>query len=201
MNILAHLYLSGNDEEIILGNFIADMVKGRQIDEFEEGVVRGIRLHRKIDSYTDSHPVVAMSKMRLRNKYRLYAGVIVDMFYDHFLASQWSIYSCRPLPEFVEKTYEMLKRNVHVLPARAKNVLPLLIAGNWLESYASFGRLQQIFEGMARRTPFNSGMENAVTDLRKHYGDYETEFHAFFPELIAYVERQGVTNHYHRAGN
>lgn len=197
MNFLAHLYLSGNDEDLILGNFIADMVKGRQIDNFHENVVRGIQMHRKIDSFTDSHPMVDKSKMRLRNKYRLYAGVVVDMFYDHFLASNWREYSSLPLNKYVSNAYQLLLKNYFLLPVRARNILPFMIASNWLVNYAHLDKLQNNLQGMARRTPFNSGMEQAVGDLRKHYDEFADEFAAFFPELIAYVERLGVSNQHH----
>ncbi len=197
MNFLAHLYLSGNDEDLIVGNFIADMVKGRQIENFHENVVRGIHMHRKIDSFTDSHPVVDKSKMRLRNKYRLYAGVVVDMFYDHFLASNWREYSSLPLNKYVSNAYQLLLKNYFLLPVRARNVLPFMIASNWLVNYAHMDKLQNNLQGMARRTPFNSGMEQAVDDLRKHYDDFAAEFAAFFPELIAYVERLGVSSQHH----
>lgn len=198
MNFLAHLYLSGDNDDLLLGNFVADMVKGRQIESFHSGVIKGIRLHRKIDSFTDSHPVVELSKMRLRNKYRLYSGVVVDMFYDHYLARNWQMYSCVPLVAFVDRGYALLLDNFSILPPRARNVLPQMISGNWLVNYASLESLQQHFEGMARRTPFNSGMEHAVEDLKKYYSEFETEFHTFFPELIGYVEKQGVSNQYHR---
>src|SRR5690349_12341831 len=93
MNFLAHIFLSGDDPEIMVGNFIGDFVKGRNLDDrFSSGIVKGIELHRAIDEYTDSHPVVAQSKNRLRPKYRHYAPVIVDVFYDHFLAKNWKNY-------------------------------------------------------------------------------------------------------------
>lgn len=197
MNFLAHLYLSGDDEDLIIGNFIADMVKGRQIENFQNGVVKGIELHRKIDYFTDTHPVVDQSKRRLRNKYRLYSAVIVDMFYDHFLAVNWSDYSRLPLSKFVGHAYGLLLRNYFLLPVRAKNVLPFMIASNWLVNYAHLDKLHSHFQGLARRTPFKSGMENAVEDLKKNYDEFSSEFSTFFPELISYVERLGVTNHQH----
>lgn len=197
MNFLAHLYLSGDDEDLILGNFIADMVKGRQIENFQEEVVKGIELHRKIDFFTDNHPVVDQSKRRLRNRYRLYSGVIVDMFYDHFLAANWNEYSRLPLGKFVGHAYGLLLKNYFLLPVRAKNVLPFMIASNWLVNYAQLDKLQSHFQGLARRTPFKSGMENAVGDLRKYYAEFSAEFAAFFPELIVYVEKLGITNYHH----
>lgn len=197
MNFLAHLYLSGDNEDLIIGNFIADMVKGRQIENFQEGVVKGIELHRKIDFFTDTHPIVDQSKRRLRNKYRLYSGVIVDMFYDHYLAANWSEYSRLPLSKFVGHVYGLLLKNYFLLPVRAKNVLPFMIASNWLVNYAHLDKLTTHFQGLAKRTPFKSGMENSVEDLRKYYDEFGAEFAAFFPELISYVERLGVTNYHH----
>lgn len=200
MNFLAHLYLSGDNEDLMLGNFIADMVKGRQIDNFNQGIVEGIILHRKIDAFTDAHLVTEKSKMRLRNKYRLYSGVIVDMYYDHFLARNWIEYSTHSLDDFVKHSYNLLLRNYFILPARARFMLPFMVSSNWLASYAQMDRLQNIFEGMARRTPFESGMENAVYDLIAYYKDFETEFHTFFPELIMFVEKLGISHRHHKKG-
>lgn len=200
MNFLAHIYLSGNEEDTLLGNFIADMVKGRQIDNFHQGIVDGIMLHRKIDTFTDTHPIVDQSKNRLRNKYRLYAGVVVDMFYDHYLARYWTDYSRYSLTRFVKEAYHVLLKNYFLLPVRAKNMLPYMVSSNWLLNYASLESMEQIFEGMAMRTPFKSGMENAVDDLRLYYGDFENEFRTFFPELVDYVSKQGVSHTHHYNG-
>jgi acyl carrier protein phosphodiesterase len=200
MNFLAHIYLSGENEDLMLGNFIADMVKGRQIENFHQGIVDGILLHRKIDAFTDAHPIVEKSKMRLRNKYRLYAGVVVDMFYDHFLARNWEEYSNHSLNGFVKQAYNVLLRNYFMLPVRARYMLPFMITGNWLSNYRDLERLQQHFEGMARRTPFKSGMEHAVFDLVGFYEEFETEFHTFFPELVQYVEKLGISHAHHQNG-
>lgn len=197
MNFLAHLYLSGTNPDLIIGNFIADMVKGRQIENFQSGIVKGIELHRKIDTFTDSHPVVDQSKRRLRNRYRLYSGVIVDMFYDHYLSRNWNEYSIQPLSKFVNHIYGLLLKNYFLLPVRAKNVLPVMIASNWLLNYANLDKLRLHFQGLAKRTPFKSGMETAVEDLEKYYDEFESEFTTFFPDLIAYVESLGVTHYNH----
>src|SRR5690606_12351008 len=117
MNFLAHLYLSGNDESIMVGNFIADVVKGKKaLGLFEEPVKRGIELHRVIDFFTDNHPVVTQSKDRLRLKYRHYAGVIVDMVYDHCLARNWNSYTTEPLPVFAARAYGILQQHTAILP-------------------------------------------------------------------------------------
>ncbi len=197
MNFLAHLYLSGDEDAMIIGNFIADMVKGQQINGYSDNIVRGIRLHRKIDHFTDSHPLFLQSRERLRARYRLYSGVVVDMYYDHFLSKLWSRYSNHSLEDYVDKAYVLLNRHFDVLPARAQYILPYMIEHNWLVNYADLDRLQRHFGGMARRTPFESGMERAVDDLREHYGDFEAEFLGFFPQLADYVEMQGVSHAHH----
>ncbi len=188
MNFLAHIYLSGKNKDIILGNFIADMVKGKQIEKYSPEVKRGILLHREIDSFTDTHPVVALSKKRLRSKYRHYAGVVVDMYYDHFLAKNWDDYSDDPIDKATRNAYKILLRNVLILPAKAKRILPFMLAEDWLGNYANTESLQRNFEGMARRTGYKSGMENAVQDLLLDYDLYYYEFKAFFPELTEHIK-------------
>jgi acyl carrier protein phosphodiesterase len=188
MNFLAHIYLSDKDENLMLGNFIADMVKGKQIDSYKPEVIKGITLHRKIDEYTDTHEYVARSKNRIRDKYRHYSGVVVDMFYDHFLARNWETYSQEPIDIFVQSAYNVLLKNYIMLPKRAKFILPIMIGSNWLVNYADLRSLKRHMEGLARRTPYNSGMENAVEDLILHYDGFEEDFAAFFPELAGFAK-------------
>lgn len=198
MNFLAHLYLSGQDPDMIVGNFIADMVKGQQINGYDPAVVQGIQLHRQIDGFTDAHPVFLQSKERLRKNYRLYAGVVVDMYYDHFLAKNWERFSALRLGDFVDSAYAILEDRRAILPGRARFVLPYMISHNWLVNYADLDSLKKNFGGMARRTPYESGMEHAVDDLRKHYAKFEAEFFLFFPELVGYVKALGVHLEHHQ---
>lgn len=188
MNFLAHIYLSGKNENIILGNFIADAVKGKSFEKYNNEIQYGIKLHREIDSFTDKHPVFKQSRNRLINKYHKFSGVIVDMYYDHFLALYWNEYSDENLEDFVSNAYKILKKNFFLLPSRYKRILPFMIGSNWLVNYARFENLGNNFENMAKRTSFNSGMENAVTDLKKDYDLYLQEFRTFFPEIVQYVK-------------
>jgi acyl carrier protein phosphodiesterase len=189
MNFLAHLYLAGEDEEIIFGNFIADAVKGNSINGFNDGIKNGILLHREIDSFTDNHPVVKESIKRLRPKYRMFSGVIVDIYYDHYLAKYWDDFSDCDLRKFVSGAYSLLIRKYGLLPARSKRILPFMITQNWLVGYSNFYSLERVFKGMSRRTRFLSGMENAVEDLKRDYSAYEDEFRQFFPDIIEHVEK------------
>ena len=111
MNFLAHLYLSKNNKNILIGNFIADAVKGSDFKKFPEEIQAGILLHREIDNYTDTHLIVRNSKRRLNLHYRHYKGVIIDIFYDHFLAKNWHQYSETPLAVYAENVYGFLQEN------------------------------------------------------------------------------------------
>ncbi|MCF8367673.1 MAG: ACP phosphodiesterase [Bacteroidales bacterium] len=187
MNFLAHLYLSGENEEIIIGNFIADHVKGKAIDKFSDGIKLGILLHREIDRYTDSHPVFISTKNRLAVNYKKYAGVIADMFYDHFLSANWMDYSDENIDSFTHRMYKIIMKKYFILPPKTKRLLPFMAKDNWLKAYGTIDGLERALSGMARRTPFESGMENAVTDLIKDYDIYKSEFDSFFSEIKIFV--------------
>ena len=188
MNFLAHLYLSGSNQKIMVGNFIGDFVKGSKFENFEEEIKTGILLHRNIDAFTDQHPVVIKSKKKLRKKYRHYSGVIVDMFYDHFLAVHWSIFHPIPLEEYTHKAYQTILQYVSILPEKVTYMLPFMIKNNWLFHYAQKEGVHRALSGMAKRTSFNSGMEQAVHDLTLHYEAFQEEFLIFFPEVKAFAD-------------
>ncbi len=171
----------------MLGNFIADAIKGKTINNYSSPVKAGIKLHREIDNFTDSNEIVRLSKNRLNRKYRKYSGVIVDMYYDHFLAANWKDFSSEELVIYSNKKYDILLKYYSILPSKTKRILPFMIIYNWLASYAKLERLQKSFEGMAKRTPFESHMEHAVEDLKKDYKLYEAEFKEFMPMIIKYV--------------
>jgi len=184
MNFLAHAVLSGEQKKILVGNFVGDFIKGRQaLMKYDPEIIRGVELHRAIDEFTDVHPIVHESKDRLRATYRHYAGVIVDVFYDHFLARNWSAYHTTRLEDFVADTYRTLKEFTNVLPASFRGMLPYMISGNWLVNYREVSGVHRTLSGMASRTPYESNMEHASKDLEKHYDAFKAEFERFFPEL------------------
>lgn len=189
MNFLAHLYLSGADHDLLVGNFIADHVKGKQaLSQFSIPVVRGILLHRAIDQFTDSHPLVAQSKNRLRAKYRHYSGVLVDVFYDHFLAKNWSNYHVESLESYASGAYAILSNRSTEFPASVQQFLPYMIRGNWLVAYSRIDGIHRALTGMSRRTPYDSKMDEAITELTKYQPEFEAEFQEYFPQLIAFTE-------------
>lgn len=184
MNFLAHISLSGDNPKIMVGNFIGDFVKGRNLlEQFEPEIAHGIALHRAIDEYTDSHPIVTISKNRLRPTYRHYAPVIVDMFYDHLLAKNWKQYHSEPLEIFSLNAYNTILAHDTILPEQVKYMMTFMTKTNWLLSYAKLEGIERALAGMARRSKYNSKMELAVNDLKEHYVLFEEEFTLFFPEL------------------
>jgi acyl carrier protein phosphodiesterase len=187
MNFLAHAFLSGTDEQLLVGNFFADFIKGRAaLAEFEPGIARGILLHRQIDSFTDTHPLVAQSKNRLRPKYRHYSGVIVDVFYDHFLARNWNNYHKQALEPYTLSVYRVIHRYLDSGPADFRYMFSYMEKSNWLFHYSKVEGISRALSGMAQRTPYLSKMNEAPTELISHYEKFEAEFLAFFPELQAH---------------
>lgn len=187
MNYLAHLYLSGPDEGLIVGNFIADAVKGRSVERYPEPIRRGISMHRSIDRFTDGHPLNAEARRWLYPYVHKYAGVVLDMYHDHFLATDWGSWSAEPLQGFTRRSYQTLLRHFLSLPPRSRRILPFMMKDDWLSSYARMEGLGQAFQGMARRTPFASGMEGAVKVLEDHYDEFRKVFQQFLPELIRHT--------------
>ncbi|WP_223033331.1 acyl carrier protein phosphodiesterase [Hanstruepera marina] len=186
MNFLAHIYLSGNNEMITIGNFIADGIRGKKYKNFSNNIQIGILLHREIDSFTDAHRIVRQSTKRLHKNYSHYSGVIVDILYDHFLAKNWHLYSETPLNLYVEDFYASLEKNFEILPERTKKMMPFMIADNWLLNYANIDGIQRVLDGMNRRTKNKSKMNKATAELNTYYEEFENEFTLFFDELIQF---------------
>ncbi len=190
MNFLAHIYLSGNDEGVIIGNFIADGIKGKKYKKYPASIQKGILLHRAIDSYTDHHPIVRQSTARLHKNYGHYSGVIVDILYDHFLAKNWKDYHPMPLPDYVQNFYSLLRENFEMLPTRIQRMMPYMISDNWLLSYQTIEGIAKILTQMNVRTKGKSKMNLAVLELETFYTNFENEFTAFFSELREFSANQ-----------
>lgn len=190
MNFLAHIYLSGNDEEIIIGNFIADGIKGKRYLNYPSKIAKGILLHREIDTFTDAHPTVRLSTAKLHENHSHYSGVIVDVFYDHFLAKNWSKYHPEPLEDFVQNFYTLIENNYSKLPSRIQNMMPYMISQNWLSSYATIEGIDKILNQMSQRTRKIGHLDTAVVELQEFYSEFETEFTSFFEELQIFTKQK-----------
>lgn len=183
MNFLAHIYLSGSRDLVKLGNFSADGVRGKDYLNYPIEMQVGILLHRAIDTFTDEHPLFKKSSRRLYSKYSHYARVIVDIFYDHFLAKNWVDYSGEPLNTYVKDFYDLVNVNLSLLPPKFQNLTPYMISGNWLEGYAELEGIASVLGGMDRRTQMKSKMSLAAEDLIENYSEFREDFIPFFDEL------------------
>jgi len=187
MNYLAHAYLSFDEGEILTGNFIADTVKGNSA-KFNDRVREGIRLHHKIDEFTDNNLHFRKSVRRLDGKYGPYAPIIIDMFYDHYLAVNWSRYHQDPLPYFIAGVYGTLLAFYPILPARMKRMLPYLVSINWLEYYQNPSCFRHFFLGLSFRAQNATNLRDAASEIFSHYEEFNDDFINFMSEIIPYVK-------------
>lgn len=183
MNYLAHLYLSGSNEHVLVGNFIADSVKGSKHKDYPYDIQRGILLHRQIDTHTDAHPNFRTSTKRLHKNYGHYSGVIVDIFFDHFLAKNWRDYAKLPLADYAQECYSTLNKNIKMIPEKAQYILPFMVKGNWLLNYATLEGISAVLRGMNKRTQGRSGMDKAIEELQQFYTEFESDFKLVFKDL------------------
>jgi acyl carrier protein phosphodiesterase len=190
MNFLAHIYLSGSNDLIKIGNFMADGIRGNDYLNLPDEIQKGVVLHRKIDTFTDAHPIFRKSKHRLHEKYGHYSGVIMDVFYDHFLAKNWKHYSNYELEEYVRNFYQSLEENYTHLTEKTKNLMPYMMSDNWLTSYASIAGIEKILFQMSYRIKHKSHLNEAIDELQKYYKDFEEEFTQFFEEVSAYSKNE-----------
>ena len=183
MNFLAHIYLSGDSDLIKIGNFMADGVRGNKYLELHSEIQKGIILHRTIDTFTDAHPIFRQSTKRLHANYHHFSGVIVDVFYDHFLAKNWSLYSDEKLEEYVANFYYSLAIHNDLLTEKAQMMKPYMIQQNWLLSYQTIEGIEKIISQMDNRIKRESNMRFSVHQLRLFYKEFEDDFTIFFEDL------------------
>lgn len=183
MNYLAHCVLSGDNTEILFGNFIADGVRGKEIYSYPPLILRGIQLHRAIDTYTDAHPVVRHSKSLLWATQRHYAAVVVDLVYDHFLAAYFEQLFKRSLWHYTQEVYRLIDSFAGYMPPRVLRFYPYMKNQNWLYEYRRKEGLRRALEGIGRRTKHTNRLAAAIRDINRHYQALESDFFSFFPDI------------------
>lgn len=190
MNHLAHFFLSCESDDLLIGNFIADYIRNKEVGDYSAAIQQGILLHRKIDTFTDTHPVVRQGTRRLRPHHGKYAPVILDILYDNILVKNWSRYSGQPLVDFTQYVYRILQDSMPDLPSKLQSRLPDMIADDWLVRIGTDEGLRFVFQQMDKRTKFPSDFVAAIKHYNEDYTFFEAEFNEFFPDLIAYVEQE-----------
>jgi acyl carrier protein phosphodiesterase len=193
MNYLAHLYLSEPTDDAWLGSLLGDFVKGRLDERYNVAITRAIALHRKIDTFTDAHPVVLRSKARISPARRRYAGIMVDMFYDHFLAKYWREFHDEPLGAFTAHVYAMLARQHANLPERLQRMAPYMAQGDWLGSYADVRSMHTALDRMGQRLTRENRLLNSADELVEHYAGLEADFRVFLPQVREFAKIHHAT--------
>jgi len=189
VNYLAHLFLARPGAESLLGNLAGDFVKGRLGDEFTPGIRAGIVQHRRIDEFTDTHPEVGAFRRIVAAEHGHYARVICDMFFDHFLACDWSEYSTESLDEFLRRVYATLDPHAAAMPGRLRVVYPIMRDQGWLESYADVRGIEGALRGLSRRFSRQIRLDTAVHFLRDDAREtLRAHFRQFFPAAIDYAK-------------
>ena len=187
MNTLAHLYLSGDDPDLLLGNFIGDSVRGDDFLQLEYRVQQGVLLHRKIDRFTDQHVIFKHICSIMRDGFGRYAPVVADVFLDHFLARDWERFNTYSLKEYVQWAQGLLAPRIEGCPERSRRYFHYLSTTNTLVHYQSIEGICSTLLQMSKRTRFKSGMENAKPVLTSCYEELEENFEIFFPEVVEFA--------------
>jgi acyl carrier protein phosphodiesterase len=189
MNYLAHLHLGGDAPAQLLGSLYGDFVKGPLTGQWPADIEAAIRLHRRIDVFTDNHPLQLQARSRFALERRRYSGILLDIFFDHCLALNWDDYASEPLPSFTGRVYQVLAQEPQ-LPERLAWIAPRMAAQDWLGSYREFAVLEQVVGGIQRRLSRPQGLEGAMPELQRLYQPLLEDFRQFYPELQAYVARE-----------
>ncbi|WP_238858601.1 ACP phosphodiesterase [Clostridium sp. YIM B02569] len=190
MNYLAHIYLADNSEENMLGNFLGDFVNKSLENEFEQSIRQGIIMHKKLDTFTDSHPDFMRSRKRISKNNRRLAGVLIDIFYDHFLAKNWRDYSSISLEDYADNFYKILRKFSYCLPDKLLRRMNYIIEENWLLSYKDIHGIQTAVDRIAIRfANTRHPLVNPIEELINNYEGLESDFKCFYPHAIDYSNK------------
>ncbi len=191
MNYLAHFHLAGQVGSSLTGNFLGDAVKGSSLEAWPAAIVQGIRLHRSIDAFTDHHPEVLRALALFAPPRRRYAGIIVDMAFDHFLARHWSRFHPEPLSDFAAHVYSTLAADIELMPLLARRRYENMQAHDWLVSYQRLDVIDRALDSIAARLSRRTELYGAGEEVERYYAQLEAGFFTFYPQLLAWVEKTG----------
>ncbi len=187
MNYLAHFALSNLNQASLIGNYLGDFVRGKTIEDYSLPIQEGIKLHRTIDSYTDCHPIVVQSKQRIPQPFRRYSGILIDVFYDHFLCQHWQAFYSIPLIDFVQYVYQTLAEYEEQFPERAKMFSQRMKQENILISYTSIEGIRSALERIEQRLRQPNNLRDGIRYLTHSFHQLENDFLTFYPQLEKYI--------------
>ncbi len=188
MNHLVNLYLSRNLGEKMLGCLIGEIVRTSNCEKYSQKTLEGIELNKKISNFVKEHAVYERSRLKLNPKYSKHSAKIIDIFYDHFLASQWSKFSKESLENFAKESYIFIVKNHSILPYKLRKLVSVMAKDNWLENYSSVQGIHNYMREITRRDTFQTNLEYSLEDLINNYSAFKTDFEEIFPQLVEYVK-------------
>lgn len=183
MNYLAHALLSHQDPELLLGNFIADHLRGNDFSAFPEGVIKGIMMHRKIDRFTDEHPLFKKSKRLFYTNYEKYSGILVDIYFDHLLASDFKSFHNEDLKDFSSRIYQVYTNYRELMPNSSLRFLSYLLQNNLYQQYASLDGITRVLSHLSHRIGHQIALQASAGDFTNHEAELRSHFNTFMPEL------------------
>jgi len=187
MNWLAHLFLSEPSPTFRIGNLLPDLVGPSALSGLPSEYLRGVQQHRRIDAFTDSHPIVRRSIARVGPEFRRFGGIFVDIFYDHFLSREWPALSRTPLTAFTNEIYASFEEHRHHIPPEAYLPLAKMKSENWLCSYGDLHGVSTTLGRIGLRLRRPTALAEGAAILEADYAGFHADFAEFFPELIAHV--------------
>ena len=187
MNFLFHMLLSGNEDQILVGNFMGDFVKGPLAERFPERIRQGINLHRRIDSFASRSEFFQQSRRRLDSYYGLYRGVMIDLFYDHFLITEWNDWSDEPFNDYLIRTRAIITLHNDELPERLQKLVPTVFE-DLLPSYGEVSGIGRALERMSRRVTRSNPLAGGEGELERHFDDLRSDFRGFMPLVRRFAE-------------
>ncbi|WP_188857307.1 acyl carrier protein phosphodiesterase [Marinobacterium nitratireducens] len=192
MNYLAHFHLADRVDSDLTGNYLGDFVRGRDLDDWPAAVESGIRLHRRIDAFTDRHPAVQQAVRLLSPDRRRVAGIVVDVAFDHFLSRHWQRFDDRLLPEFTRQVYCSLAARASLMPESARRRFEGMRRDDWLVSYRELAVISQVLDAIAARMSRRTALYGAGEEVIRHYAELEGCFLDFYPQLLEWVRQDAV---------
>ena len=191
MNFLFHMILSGDDDQLLVGNFMGDFVKGPLQERFPPRIRQGVALHRRIDSYAEQHPVFRQSRHRISSDYGLYRGVMVDIFYDYFLVRDWNEWCGEPFAQYLSRTRAVVENHRTDIPERMHDLIPYLFQ-ELLPSYATVEGIGKALSRLSRRISRPNPLSGGAEQLLRHHDELQGDFRAFIPEIFSFVNRSQI---------
>lgn len=184
MNFLAHLFLSRHNDDLMIGNYLGDFVKGDINGQYPPSITKGISLHRQIDSFTDGHPIQVEQRKLFSKRRRRYTGVILDVAYDHFLSRNWAEFTSESRVRFIKMVYQVLNHHSDIFPDRARSFLDWMLTADALNRYHHLMGIEITFNLMSRRGRTHAPLIGASSEIRENYDEIREGFMVFFPDLL-----------------